>query len=218
MSKGKAVCSTSYVRAIQNAGGLPVIVPALESEELQAEYLKRLDGLVLIGGWDIPPAAYGEEPHPTTEEMPTVRWQWEHRLIEKWLESQKPLLGVCLGAQMTNVVTGGTLIQDIPSEVGKDVVHRGEKLAWHRVTIQPGTRLHHVLGVDEMTVTSSHHQAAERIGRGLVVAARSDDRVVEAMETPGDTWRIFLQWHPERMDESHQEKIFGALVRACTKK
>lgn len=215
LDEGKVVCSSKYVHAVRQAGGLPIIVPPLEDNELQTEYLQRLDGLVLIGGWDIPPAAYGEESHPTTEEMPAVRWQWEHRLIKTWLDTEKPLLGICLGAQMTNVVTGGTLIQDIPSEVGKKVIHRNKPALSHRVTIQPDTRLHRVLGVDELVVNSSHHQAAERIGGGLKVVARSDDGVVEALETPGDRWLLLLQWHPERMDAAHHSKIFGALVDAC---
>ncbi len=215
VDEGKVVCSVPYIRAVRQAGGLPVIVPPMEGDELQIEYLQRLDGLVLIGGWDIPPGAYGEESHPTTEEMPPVRWQWEHRLIKTWLDSEKPLLGICLGSQMTNVVTGGTLIQDVPSEVGKQVIHRGEKPVGHHVTIQSGTRLHKILGVDELIVQSSHHQAAERIGRGLEVVARSDDGVVEALESPGDRWLLLLQWHPERMDETHHTKIFGALMEAC---
>ncbi len=215
VKEGSVACSTTYVRAVRQAGGIPVIVPPQEEQGLQAKYLDRLDGLVLIGGWDIPPSAYGEQPHATTEVMPDVRWQWEHRLIETWLASDKPLLGVCLGAQMTNVVTGGTLIQDIPSEVGTKVKHRDEELVWHRVTLLPGTRLRKIFGEDELTVTSSHHQAADRIGKGLQVAARSDDGVVEALEMPGDVWRVFLQWHPERMDESHFLKIFGGLVDAA---
>jgi putative glutamine amidotransferase len=214
---GNVACSAKYVRAVRQAGGLPVIVPPLEDNQLQDEYLQRLDGLVLIGGWDIPPASYGEEPHPTTEEMPAVRWEWERRLIKTWLDSEKPLLGICLGAQMTNVVTGGTLIQDIPSEVGKQVSHRSKPAVSHRVMIQPNTRLHRVLGVDELVVNSSHHQAAERIGRGLRVVAESDDGVVEALETPGPRWLLLLQWHPERMKGAHHSKIFGALVDACRK-
>ena len=216
--ESKVVCPLPYVSAVCQAGGLPMIVPPLESTELQDEYLQRLDGLVLIGGWDIPPDAYGEEPHPTTEVMPPVRWKWEHRLIRTWLDSEKPLLGICLGAQMTNVVTGGSLIQDIPSEVGKEVIHRSKPLAHHRVTIVPGTRLHGILAVDQLVVNSSHHQAAERIGRGLQVVARSDDGVVEALEIPGERWSLLLQWHPERMDASHHGKIFGALVDACRQK
>lgn len=217
VKEGSIACSAAYVRAVRQAGGIPVIVPPLEEQGLQTEYLDRLDGLVLIGGWDIPPSAYGEQPHATTEVMPDLRWQWEHRLIEKWLASDKPLLGICLGAQMTNVVTGGTLIQDIPSEVGTKVKHRDEELVWHRVTLLPGTRLRKIFGKDELTVTSSHHQAAEKIGKGLQVAARSDDGVVEALEMPGDVWRVFLQWHPERMDKSHFLKVFGGLIEAAGK-
>lgn len=211
----KVVCSVAYVQAVKKAGGLPVIIPPLESESLQNGYLQRLDGLVLIGGWDIPPGVYGEEPHPTTEVMPPIRWEWEHRLIQTWLKSRKPMLGICLGAQMTNVVMGGTLIQDIPSEVGEEIIHRNKPPAQHGVRIQPETRLHRILGVSELVVNSSHHQAAEQIGDGLIVAARSADGVVEALETPGDRWLLLLQWHPERMEDKHHAKIFGAFVEAC---
>ena len=215
VDENNVVCPLAYVQAVTKAGGLPVVIPPLESLSLQNEYLQRLDGLVLIGGWDIPPAAYGEEIHPTTEEMPPIRWQWEHRLIHTWLKSQKPMLGICLGAQMTNVVKGGTLIQDIPSEVGQEVIHRNEPAAQHPIRLQPETRLHQILGVGELVVNSSHHQAVERIGDGLIVAARSADGVVEALETPGDRWLLLLQWHPERMEEQHHAKIFGAFVDAC---
>ncbi|MFW6169808.1 MAG: gamma-glutamyl-gamma-aminobutyrate hydrolase family protein [Planctomycetota bacterium] len=215
VEQGKVVCSVPYVRAVADAGGLPIIVPPLEDQELRGQYLQRLDGLVLIGGWDIPPSAYGAEPHPTTEVLPSVRWEWEHRLIQTWLDSNKPLLGICLGAQMTNVVKGGTLIQDIPSEIGEEVTHRSEEFVRHLVTVTPGTRLHGILGREELLVQSSHHQAVERVGKGLKVVARSEDRVIEALEGPGDRWLLLLQWHPERMGASHHGKIFGAFLDAC---
>jgi putative glutamine amidotransferase len=215
VDEGNVVCSVPYVRAIRESGGLPVIVPPLEDHTLRSEYLERLDGLVLTGGWDIPPSAYGEAAHPTTETMPMLRWEWEHRLIETWLDSRKPLLGICLGAQMTNVVRGGTMIQDIPSEVGNAVTHRSVEPVHHRITVKPATRLHDVLGQTELIVQSSHHQAVERPGEGLHVTARSDDGVAEALESADERWLLLLQWHPERMDEVHRKKVFGAFIEAC---
>ncbi len=212
---GEIRCPVAYIKAVREAGGVPVIVPVMQDTDLQAEYLRRLDGLVLIGGADVPPAAYGEESHPTVHEMPPSRWEWERRLVQRWLQSEKPLLGVCLGAQLTNVVAGGTLIQDIPSQVGGDVSHRQSGGVRHTVTIRPGSRLREILGTDRLKVYSSHHQAVRTVGKGLVVVARSDDGVVEALEMPGAGWLLLLQWHPEKMDRAHRETVYGALVEAC---
>ncbi len=212
---GKIRCPVAYIEAIRETGGIPVIIPVMQDTDSQADYLRRLDGLVLIGGADVPPAAYGEESHPTVHEMPPSRWEWERRLVQAWLQSEKPLLGVCLGAQLTNVVTGGTLIQDIPSQVGDDVTHRQSGGVRHAVTIHPGSRLREILGVDRLKVYSSHHQAVRTVGKDLVVVARSDDGVVEALEMPGQRWLLLLQWHPEQMDRPHRETVYGALVEAC---
>lgn len=212
---GELRCPVAYIKAVREAGGVPVIIPVMRDTDLQAEYLNRLDGLVLIGGADVPAAAYGEKPHATLHEMPEARWEWERRLVRLWLQSEKPLLGVCLGAQLTNVVTGGTLIQDIPSQVGDEVSHRQSGGVRHAVTIRPGSRLREILGADRLSVYSSHHQAVRTVGKGLEVVARSDDGVVEALEMPGDRWILLLQWHPEQMDRPHREAVYGALVEAC---
>ncbi|NQU21031.1 MAG: gamma-glutamyl-gamma-aminobutyrate hydrolase family protein [Candidatus Nealsonbacteria bacterium] len=220
---GAVVSTSTYARAVRRSGGVPVIIPVMKDESTQAEYLRRLDGLVVIGGGDIPPEAYGEEPHPTVKVMPRDRWEWERRLIRHWLDSDKPLLGICLGAQMTNVVSGGSLVQDIPSQVGDKVVHRKDGTAppaaggtaRHEVTIERDSRLHRILAVERTEVLSCHHQSIKRVGKGLRVVARSDDGVVEALEMPGERWGLLLQWHPERMAQPHCRAVFGALVSAA---
>ena len=123
VKKEMAIAPLDYARAVREAGGVPVILPAIDDDALRAEYVDRLDGLILIGGGDVPPSAYGEKPRETVEPMPEARWNNESKLIDQWLKSGKPLLGVCLGAQMTNVVLGGSLVQDIPSQIGNKVVH-----------------------------------------------------------------------------------------------
>jgi putative glutamine amidotransferase len=202
----------AYVQAVAENGGVPVVLPSISDEEILRRYVEQLDGLVLIGGADIPPSAYGRQPHETVKVMPMQRYNFESKLISLWLESGKPLLGVCLGMQLTNVVAGGTLIQDIPSQVGTKIRHRRH----HSVRIDPDSSLAEILGVDEAFVYSYHHQAVKDVGKDLRVIAHSDDGVVEALERIDGKFGLFVQWHPELADDTeHRNAIYGALVRAC---
>ncbi len=206
--------SFAYAVAVAENGGVPVVLPTIDDERVVRTYLEVLDGLVLIGGDDIPPEAYGEQPHETVEPLTPQRYEFERKLIARWLESGKPLLGVCLGMQFTNVVAGGTMIQDIPSEIGTQVNHRG----YHRVQIVPSSALAEILGTHEASVLSYHHQAVEKLGRDLQVIARSDDGIIEALERTDGPFGLFVQWHPEQMsDRAHRDAIYGALVQAAVK-
>lgn len=210
---GRVTTQMSYVNAVLEAGGTPVVLPPVRSTGAINSYLGRLDGLVLVGGLDIWPSFYGEKPHPSVDTLAEKRFNFESKLIQAWLEkTANPILGICLGCQFTNVVCGGTLIQDIPSEVAGALPHRG---AEHSVTIEKESRLARLLGQERVTVNSYHHQSVERVGGTLVVAARAADGIVEALELPGDRFGIFVQWHPERLAEEYRRKIFGALVDAC---
>jgi putative glutamine amidotransferase len=194
-------------------GGVPVILPTISNEEIMLQYVEELDGLVLIGGDDIPPDAYGQQPHETVKVMPGRRYDFEKRLIPAWLSSGKPILGVCLGMQFTNVVSGGTLIQDIPSQVGTEVTHRRK---YHRVRIEPNSSLGKLLDNEEAMVYSNHHQAVDKLGQNLKVIAHADDGVIEAAERVDGGFGLFVQWHPESMsDIAHRDAIYGALVRAA---
>ncbi|MFB0525716.1 MAG: gamma-glutamyl-gamma-aminobutyrate hydrolase family protein [Phycisphaerae bacterium] len=205
----------AYVQAVAENGGVPMVLPAITDEDILRRYVEELDGLVLVGGADIPPSAYGQQPHETVKVLPSQRYNFESKLISLWLSSDKPLLGVCLGMQFTNVVAGGTLIQDIPSQVGTKVVHRGDKV-YHWVRIEPDSFLAKILGTDRAFVYSNHHQAVKDIGKGLRIAARSDDGVIEALQRADGKFGLFVQWHPEQMDDAeHRNAIYGALVRAC---
>jgi len=202
----------TYVRAVAENDGVPVVLPTIDDERALERYLELLDGLVLVGGDDIPPSAYSEQPHETVEPLPPQRYDFERRLIARWWESGKPLLGVCLGMQFANVVAGGSLIQDIPSQVGTEVDHR----ARHRVAIEPESYLAQILGAAEATVFSYHHQAVKELGDDLRIVARSEDGVVEALERTRGGFGLFVQWHPEQMsDTAHRDAIYGALVRAA---
>ncbi|MHC4509237.1 MAG: gamma-glutamyl-gamma-aminobutyrate hydrolase family protein [Planctomycetota bacterium] len=205
----------AYVRAVAENGGVPVVLPTINNEVAMRRYVRDLDGLVLVGGADIPPSAYGQQPHETIKPLPAQRYEFERRLIALWLAGEKPILGVCLGMQFTNVVSGGTLIQDIPSQIGTKTKHRG----YHRVQIEPGSSLAKILGTTEVSVYSNHHQAIREVADGLKVAAHSEDGVVEALERVGGGFGLFVQWHPEQMDDKqHRDAIYGALVRASAPK
>jgi putative glutamine amidotransferase len=202
----------AYVKAVAENGGVPVVLPSICGEEILRRYVEELDGLVLVGGADIPPSAYAQQPHKTVKVLPMQRYNFERRLISLWLDSGKPLLGVCLGMQFTNVVAGGTLIQDIPSQVGTKIGHQG----YHSVKIDPTSSLAEILGADEAFVYSNHHQAVKDVGEGLKIVARSEDGVVEALERVDGEFGLFVQWHPELTDDAeHRNAIYGALIRAC---
>jgi len=204
----------AYVRAVADNGGVPVVLPTVDDKSIIQRYVKDLDGLVLVGGADIPPAAYGETPHETVEPLTSQRYEFERKLIAAWLASDKPILGVCLGMQFSNVVAGGSMIQDIPSEVGKTVDHK----KYHRVRIAPDSSLAKLLDTTEARVFSSHHQAVDEPGAGMKIIAWSDDGVNEATERIEGGFGLFVQWHPEAGDDRAQrDAIYGALVQAAAR-
>jgi len=209
------VVDFNYVKAVAENGGTPVILPTVSNEEILQRYIDELDGLVIVGGDDIPPDAYGQKLHETVKVMPKQRYDFERQLIPAWLSSGKPILGVCLGMQFTNVVSGGTLILDIPSQVGTKVNHRRK---YHHVSIESNSSLANILGNDEVMVYSNHHQAVDKSGRNLKVIAHAGDGVIEAAERVDGGFGLFVQWHPEAMkDTAHRDAIYGALIRASAK-
>jgi len=210
---------SAYTRAIREAGGTPVILPVIDDASLVAHYVDVLDGLVLSGGDDVPPSAYGETPHARTATLSPKRHAFEKSMVEAWLRTDKPILGVCRGLQEINVVTGGTLVQDIPSQVGTKVVHRAPKgtpRTTHTVTVEEGSRLRALLGADTLEANCNHHQAAKDVGANLKVVARAADGLIEAMEFTDGRFGLLVQWHPERAkDAAPRKAIFGAFVQAC---
>ncbi|WP_052572798.1 gamma-glutamyl-gamma-aminobutyrate hydrolase family protein [Haloferula sp. BvORR071] len=214
-----SVNADTYVRAVRQAGGIPVILPNYDYDpEAIAGYLDRLDGLLMPGGADIPPAEYGESPHPTIELLDDNRLNFEKALGKAWIEqTKKPLLGICLGSQWINVLKGGSLVQDIPTEIGGN--HRATT---HLVKLEPNTRLQQIFGESEFEVNSFHHQAVDPsgLGKDLKVAARSPDGVVEATEsTDPQRFLIGVQWHPEKLmpADQRQAKLLKAFVEAAAK-
>jgi putative glutamine amidotransferase len=197
---------TGYYELVQAAGGLAVLLPP-DEPETAARVLERVDGLVVAGGPDVDPAHYGAERDPRTGAAAAVRDAWELALIGAALEADVPLLGICRGMQALNVALGGTLIQHIDGHIEAPGV-----VSWHPVTQVPGTR-YAGLVPEEAEVPTYHHQAVDRLGRGLVASAHALDGTVEAVELPDPgRWVLGVQWHPERDKDT---RVMAALVAAA---
>ena len=213
------VLRKDYVRSIELCGGLPVVL-APAGAALHPALLSKLDGLVLTGGIDVAPRLYGETPHPTVTDTSAEQDEFEVRLVHEALAHDVPVLAICRGMQLLNVALGGTLIQDLPSLVGTAVSHddlaRPRIAIAHRVVVAPGSKLHSLLGTDEVEVNSFHHQAVGALGHGLVATAFAPDGVVEGVELPSARFVVGVQWHPEAFwKEGRFASLFRALVRAA---
>lgn len=216
--EGKQEVNTSYIQSILQAGGIPVCIPHIQ--EGLDEVLVRVDGLLLIGGGDIQPALYGENPHCRLGTVVTERDQSDLKLLKEALKQELPVLAICRGMQVLNVLLGGSLYQDIPSELERAIQHaqkssRFEKI--HPVTMMEGTKLFSITGGEIMTNTF-HHQSVKNLGKGLIVSARAPDGIIEGIEHPDYDFCLGVQWHPEETaihGDIASLKIFEAFIEAC---
>jgi putative glutamine amidotransferase len=212
----------SYINAIRAAGGLPVLIPHGAAEDELMALVGRLDGLILPGGEDVDPTAYGEILMPECGRIDLGRDALELQLARYAVERGLPLLAICRGHQVLNVVLGGTLWQDLPSQVPDSQQHtcrdiEEQKLLAHTVRVSPDSHLRAILGVETIGTNSSHHQAIRELAAGLIVTAWAPDEVIEAIELPEHPFAIGLQWHPERMVQAYPRMLrpFEALVDAA---
>lgn len=203
-----ALLPAKYLRAVERAGGVPVLLPPTILRGVDA-LIRRIDALVLAGGGDIDPALYGAERHGETGPPQPDRDRFELALIRAAIDAGLPFLAVCRGVQVLNVARGGTLIQHLPEAVGHDG-HRPAVAAMgtHRVQISVNSSVGKILG-DVADVPTSHHQAVDRLGGGLVPVAWTDDQIVEAIELQGHRFGVGVQWHPEEGDDL---RLLEALV------
>jgi putative glutamine amidotransferase len=196
-----------YVRAVEHAGGRPLLVPP--SEQGIDETLDVLHGVIFSGGGDLDPETYGQEPHDKTKGVMAERDRGELALLQAALARDMPVLAVCRGSQVLNVALGGDLVQHLPDIVGHDEhKHTPGQFADHDVTLVPETRLGSLLG-DHAPVKSHHHQGFGRLGEGLREAARAEDGTVEALEDPSRRFALGVLWHPEAGEDL---RLFEELV------
>lgn len=216
-----------YLHAVSKAKGLPSIIasgftnPLDEAEQLAGEILDGCDGLLLSGGTDVDPKIFGEIPHTALGRVDGPRDPFEITLAREAIRRDMPVLGICRGLQVLNVALGGTLVQDIPSDIPGSVAHENgeDRLAiGHVVDIAPGSKLAQLLSATRVGVNSFHHQAAKSLGHGLVLSATSpEDGIVEGLEMPDLKFVVAVQWHPENFWKTSNtfDGLFNGFVEAA---
>jgi putative glutamine amidotransferase len=210
-------CTAAYLEAVQRAGGDPVIVPPVRTDEADAGVrLRRFDGLLLVGGGDIDPACYGQEARPEVAHINPARDEFEIPLVRAAIDRSLPTLCICRGAQVLNVALGGTLHQHIIDR--EDLVaHRNEDGSdgvLHEIRAQPGSRVMKAMSAERARTFSHHHQALDALGTGLVAVGWAEDGLLEAVELD-EGWVLGVQWHAEATAAADptQQAVFDALVR-----
>lgn len=211
-----------YMKAIEQAGGAPLLLPMTGDRELLEELLEELDGFLFTGGQDVNPALYGEPVLPGCAEICESRDMQEHYMMKRLVELDKPFFCICRGFQLMNAVLGGTLYQDLPTYMlpapGAEALHHYQEPPYyetaHSVAIVTGTRLHACLGVDQLAVNSIHHQGIKQLAPGAVAGAYASDGLIEGIELPHARLAMAVQWHPEYLFEadSVSRRLFSLLV------
>lgn len=211
-----------YLDGLRAAGAVPVILPLQAEKEEYIQLDGLLDGYLMTGGHDVSPELYGEEPKENCGAVCRERDVMETEIYRRAVEQDKPVLGICRGIQLMNVLEGGTLYQDIPTEYRASVPVEHHMCApydrtVHRVFLEKNCPLCQALGREELQVNSYHHQAVKEIGKNLVVMARAEDGLVEAVYRPDRRFVWGVQWHPEFIYQKDADalKIFKVFVAAC---
>ncbi len=208
-----------YVEGVVQAGGVPVVLPPVASSA--GTLIEGIDGLLLSGGSDLHSGYYGEEPLPELGVTIPERDEFEMAILEHALQRGMPIFGICRGMQLLNVALGGTLYQDLPSQLGEGISHRQitpKSQPTHEIEADPGSRVAEITGSRCVKVNSYHHQGIKDLAAELIVCARSSDGVIEAVEARdlSEGWLIGVQWHAEAMRDAgaEQRNLFEAHVQA----
>jgi putative glutamine amidotransferase len=210
-----------YCDAVENAGGLPIIIPHSRSRTQIRHLLRRIDGLLISGGgFDIDPTYYGEQPLAKLGKLNPQRTFAELESIAFGLDRDLPMFGICGGAQAINVALGGSLYQDIATQLPAALTHQQEEHSdnkGHVVEVARGTLLYKICGRQRLEVNTTHHQAIRELGTGVAINATAPDGVIEGIESKKHSFVLGLQWHPEVLArrEIIQRKIFASFVSAC---
>lgn len=213
-----------YIRAIEESGGIPLILPLVTDRAARDRLLHDVDGLLLTGsGPDLPPALYGERQRYTFRVMSKRRSTFELDMVRLARKTNVPVLGICGGMQTMNVACGGSLFQDIPSQFATSLQHRQLKPATalsHAITITPGSLLRRIMHTVTLRVNSSHHQSVKAVAPSLVASAVASDGVIEAIELPTHRFFLGIQWHPEFLFDRYRlhRRLFEAFLRAASRR
>jgi putative glutamine amidotransferase len=214
--------NAAYVRALESAGLIPLVVPPLANAAAAVRVLDGVSGLVLTGGEDVDPAHYGETARRELGPVNCARDETELALFAAARNRSLPTLAICRGIQVVNVALGGSLVQDLPSQrsdVGAHELGDERTSRVHGVSIDPASRLASILGAQSLGVNSIHHQAIDRLGHSVRINARADDGVIEGLESDDpEWWMVAVQWHPEELvstPEPWDRRLFAAFAAAC---
>jgi putative glutamine amidotransferase len=208
------VCDHRYAEAVKDAGGHPVLLPIAYRKVTLRRYLEGIDGLVIVGGDDVDPRLYGEEPLPTTHVIFQQRTTFETWLYRAGKERRLPIFGICYGMQLINVLEGGTLHQELPPRRNLPRIdHVGKRRHRHRVRILSATRMSASAAMSRAMVATEHHQAVRDLAPGFIPCAVADDGVIEAIENPDLPHILAVQWHPERTRASQlTRRLFRSFI------
>jgi putative glutamine amidotransferase len=210
----------SYISAIESAGGTPLVIPIVQNEACLDDSLEIIDGLLLSGGVDIDPVYFGEEAEPGLGKVDADRDRVEVYLTTKSLEKDIPILGICRGIQILNVAAGGTLYQDINTDLNNILKHRQTAQGWYgtqSIEVKEGSRLLDILGQSTIRVNSFHHQSVKKIAPNFKISAVASDGIIEGIEGVNRRLSIGVQFHPEVMWQNNPpiSAIFTAFINAA---
>jgi putative glutamine amidotransferase len=211
----------TYIRAIEKSGGVPIMLPVTDKEEVIDRFLETIDGLVISGGPDIGANFFNEEPHKDVGAISPLMDEFELSITRKAIKQKMPVFGICRGLQLLNVAMGGNLYQDIYSQYETDIQHRQiapRPFTAHSIEIKKGSLLYNLYG-KKLRVNTFHHQALKDVADGLKVVATAPDGIIEAVEGTNDNFLVGVQWHPEGMwnSEYNYDELFDAFINACVK-
>ena len=207
----------NYCHAVSRHGAIPLPLP--HDIAYVGQYAEMIDGLIITGGaFDVSPTLYGETNVHEKVVLKDKRTKFEWEITRLMLDQKKPILGICGGEQLLNVILGGTLIQHIPDSVTGALEHEQKNPRsepGHDVSIVKGTLLHRIVGSDRMAVNTAHHQAVDVVAPGCIINARTSDGVIEGIEWPEHPFCLGVQWHPEYDVTPDDQKIMVAFLQAC---
>lgn len=213
----------NYINAIVEAGGTPVMIPLVGEEESLLKYMNIIDGILFTGGVDVSPLYYGENPIKDIGAIEQDRDAYEMFLFKEAYDVNMPIMGICRGIQLINVALGGSLYQDINSQIESSLGHNPKESPMnqvhHMIRIEKNSKLYDIFENETIAVNSFHHQSIKDLGKGLKVTAHSYDGIIEAVESMERDFVLGVQWHPEALVPKHEtsKKLFNEFVKQCGK-